>query len=379
MRSVLLSNETLGLGHLRISLALAGALAARDEDSTALVVTGFAGYSRIRLPLRVDTLKLPSAPVSADSRWATTTVEQPSKLAIPSRLLLRLRGELALAALREFAPQVVVCDHEPLGRGGDLRLALEWLRKRRTSIVALGIRDFDDTDELLSYWTDELVETVCRLYDLAFVYNRAELDDVRVRALEAAGFPVHRTGLVGAPMAETGPPDLGEGYLLVMSGGGIDGYALLCGVIDALRAQPLSVPTLLLTGPMMPDADMAALREKATGLDVRMEEFRSDIDAVLSGARAVVSMAGYATVAEILGSGKPALLVPRDSPRSEQLLRARYWARLGRVQLIEPGALEPHALGNAIASLIEQQPSAGEPLTGATEAASILADVAAGL
>ncbi len=45
---------------------------------------------------------------------------------------------------------------------------------------------------------------------------------------------------------------------------------------------------------------------------------------------------------------------------------------------LEPEAVKPHALGQAIASLIEQRPSAGEPLTGATDAVNILAEAAAG-
>lgn len=364
------------MGHLRISLAVAGALTARSADSTALVVTGFAGYTRMALPPRVDTLKLPVAPVSSDPRWGTTAAQQPSKLSIAPDLLLQLRGELCLAAVRSFAPQIVLCDYLPLGRGGDLRPALEWLRGRGATTVALAIRDFDDTEELRSYWDEERVQTVCRLFDLALVYNPGEIDSLPAQALQAAGLPVYRTSLVGAPIADATPVDLGEGYLLVTAGGGIDGFPLLNAVIGAIRASPLSIPTVLVTGPMMPDDDVARLRQQAGGLNLRIERFRSDMNAVLAGARAVISMAGYAIVAEILGSGKPALLAPRTTPRGEQLHRARYWSGMGAAELLEPSALGPDALSEAIADLLERQPTAGEPLTGAAEAAEILARAA---
>jgi predicted glycosyltransferase len=324
------------------------------------------------LPPRVDMLKLPAAPVSVDPRWATTAFVQPAQLSIAPEQVLTLRAELSLTAVRVIGPDVVVVDHAPLGWGADLRPTLDWLRSRGLSTVALGLRDFDNSDELRSSWNEELVRTVCSLYDLALVYNDREIDDSRIQALLAAGLPIHRTGLLGAPAAHTGPPDLGEGYLLVTCGGGIDGFALLDAVIDAVRVNRLRIPTVLVTGPMMPSAQVARLRERAPEVGARVERERADMESVLAGARAVVSMAGYCTVAEILASGVPALLVPRSSPCGEQLNRARHWAAAGHMEMLDPGELEPIRLGRAIAELLEREPVAGEPLTGAAEAGSIL-------
>ncbi len=96
------------------------------------------------------------------------------------------------------------------------------------------------------------------------------------------------------------------------------------------------------------------------------------MEEVLAGARAVVAMAGYCTAAEILASGKPALLVPRTFPREEQLNRARLLAEAGRMQMLDPGRLHPDTLAAALASLLEQPPRPPERLGGADEAASIL-------
>jgi predicted glycosyltransferase len=93
---------------------------------------------------------------------------------------------------------------------------------------------------------------------------------------------------------------------------------------------------------------------------------------VIAGAHAIVSMAGYCTVAEVLGSGLPALLVPRAFPREEQLNRARKWLAAGRVEMLDPANLEPQALSSAIARLLERDATAGEPLTGADDAAAVL-------
>jgi predicted glycosyltransferase len=128
---------------------------------------------------------------------------------------------------------------------------------------------------------------------------------------------------------------------------------------------------------MMAGEQAAHIRRCATELgNVQVFEYRRDVAAVLAGARAVVAMAGYCTVAEILASGRPALLVPRAFPRQEQLNRARHWAGEGRVALLEPQDLEPVALKNAITDLLHQPGSPPETLSGAEDAATILHETA---
>jgi predicted glycosyltransferase len=161
--------------------------------------------------------------------------------------------------------------------------------------------------------------------------------------------------------------------LLATAGGGIDGFALLDAVIGAIRLRPLTLPAVLVTGPMMPADQVDCLRSAGAGLDVRIERFRPDMDEVLAGARAVVSMAGYCTVAEILSSGKPALLVPRAVPREEQLNRARRLAAAGRVEMLDPRAADPTELREAIDRLLDRPTVAQESPTGAADAAAILA------
>jgi predicted glycosyltransferase len=367
----------LGLGHLRLSLAVADALVAGDERSNALVVTGSPAFGGMRTPARVDVLKLPTSPLDAGSRWSATTHRPSAGLGIGSDQVRALRSELSLTTVSRLRPDVVVVDYRPLGRGEELRAALELLRADGACTVALGLWDVDDAPERLrSQWTGGLLEAVRALYDLALVYGPSSPGDVRVEGLRTAGVPVHHTGLVGPPAAERGPADLGEDYLLATAGGGVDGFALLDAVLEAIRVRPVGVTTVLVTGPMMAAEDVARLRDRAAGLDVRVEEFRADMDAVLAGARAVIAMAGYCTVAEVLGSGRPALLVPRTFPREEQLNRARRWAAAGCVEMLDPQSLEPVGLSETISRLLDRPPGAGQPLTGAGDAAGILREAA---
>jgi predicted glycosyltransferase len=373
MRSLLFCNEMLGLGHLGLSLALAEALVESDEESTALVVTGSPAFAGMRVARRVDLLKLPTLPVDSQSQWTGTELRPLAHLALHSGEVSALRSQISFATAQEFQPQVVVVDYRPLGRNDELVRTLGWLKQEGGCTMALGMWEVDDSaDRLRRTWTADMLESVRDLYDLALVYGPSAPGDVRIERLESVGVPVHHTDYVAAPPAERGPTDIPGPYLLVSAGGGIDGFALLDAVIGAIQLRPLELPAVLVTGPMMPAAQVDRLRSAAAGLDVRIERFRPDMDELLAGARAVVSMAGYCTVAEILSSGKPALLVPRAVPREEQLNRARRLAATGRVDMLDPRAADPTKLRQAIDRLLDRSPVRQESPTGAADAAAIL-------
>jgi predicted glycosyltransferase len=379
VRAVFFCNEMFGMGHLRRSLALAAALTERESDATALVVTGAPAYGVPELPPRVDILKLPGAPIDAHSSWNGTTVGAGSGLALAVDHIWAIRSEICLAAVRALAPDVVVVDYKPLGRGGDLLAALTWCRNEGDGLIVLGLRDFDDDlARLFPDWSADRMTPVRGLYDFALLYGRCSDDDLRLDALAAAGVPIVNTDLVAAPAAASGPRDLDDGYVLVTTGGGVDGFELLEAVLSAIPTQPLlNLPFVMVAGPMMAGDRVDRLRELAGELvQTQIFEYRSDMVSLLAGARAVVSMAGYSTVAEIVGSGKPALLVPRSFPSREQLNRARRWAAEGRVALLEPGDLAPARLGETIARLIAQPPFVGPQQTGADDAVTILLQAA---
>jgi predicted glycosyltransferase len=377
MRSLLFCNEMLGLGHLRRSLVLAEALVADDEQATALVVTGSPAFGGMPIPPRVDVLKLPTSPLESRSSWSATTRRPPSHLALSSGQVSGLRSRLSLAAATALRPDGVVVDYRPLGRNDELRPTLEWLKRDGHSTVALGLWEVDDADErLMRDWTPDVFAAVRELYDLALIYGPSSAGDLRIDGLRGAGVPVHNTGLVAAPPAPDGPADIERGYLLASTGGGVDGFAVLEAVIDAVRLAPLGRLALLVTGPLMPPEDVEQLRKNAAGLEVRIERFRADMPQLLAGARAVVSMAGYCTVAEVLASGKPALLIPRTSPREEQLNRARRFAAAGRVEMLAPAELEPTQLRPVIERLLARAPTERAQASGAADAANLLATAA---
>ncbi len=373
MRAIFFCNEMLGLGHLRLSIALAQALVQRDDSATSLIVTGSSAFPGLSLPRNVDLLKLPALPVDPGSAWGETDRRPPAGLAMRSEEVSALRAAISTAAVRALAPEVVVVDYKPTGRNDELLGPLDLCRRRHGCTIALGLWEVDDAPERLrAEWTPARLEAVRELYDLVLVYGPEVPGDVRTERLRATGMTVRHTGIVASAPAQHGPADLDDGYLLATVGGGADGFELLDALLGAIRAHPLELPAVLVAGPNMPVDQVARLRDSAEGFDALVVHQRPDMEELLAGARAVVAMAGYCTAAEILASGRPALLVPRAFPREEQLNRARLLTAPGHVQMLDPRELEPDTLAAALASLFAQPARPPEQLGGADEAARIL-------
>jgi predicted glycosyltransferase len=341
------TNECVGLGHLRRALALAGAVTERDPRASALIVTGAPVELAHPLPPRVDTIKLPQ--LARDS----SGVQRAARLGIGLPDVRALRSGLALAAARSFQPEIAVVDKAPLGLGDELAPALEWLHRAGTKLV-LGLRDIEDAPARVrrEWERPNLRSTVERLYDAVLVYGP---EGTRHDALACLGWdlglPVHHVGYVASRPA-LHRTDLPDEYVLVTAGGGADGANMVAAFLDAVRLRPLPVHGLVVTGPLMPEAEVSDLRARAEGLDVRLETFRSDLDGAMAGARGVVAMAGYNTVSELLRSGRPALLIPRTRPSREQVLRAESLREAGRVDVLYPHQLEPRRMRASLERLL---------------------------
>jgi predicted glycosyltransferase len=370
-RFLFFSNELVGLGHLRRTLSIADRLAEREPDASSLIVTGSPVVPWMGMPPRVDVMKLPG--------WTRDEHgdRRAGGLALDVGGLHAVRSGIELAVATSFDPDVAVVDKLPLGPGGELIEALEALRARGRCRLVLGLRDIDDAPERVrAEWGPELRVAIERYYDAILVYGPPSSPD----AIRAAGWTdlavaVHHVGYLGWPMGDEPAPDLPPGYLLATVGGGHDGFPVLEAVVEAIRLEPLACPAVVLTGPLMPRAQIEALRELAAGRDIQVVEFRGDMDRLLVGARAVVGMAGYNTVAEVLRARRPALLVPRTRPGREQFVRARAVAELPSYEMLHPDELGPQAMRAALERLLELPAPAAPPdaYEGADRAAELLA------
>ncbi len=123
-------------------------------------------------------------------------------------------------------------------------------------------------------------------------------------------------------------------------------------------------PLLLVLGPLMPTEERERIRARAKAFpQASVIEFDNRMEALIDGAKAIVSMGGYNTFCEILSFDKRALLVPRVRPREEQLIRARRAADLGIIDMLEPTeAADPAKLAAALRRVYTRpRPSEIEP------------------
>jgi predicted glycosyltransferase len=362
------SHDTQGLGHTRRNIALAGALVAAHPGTDVLLITGNPEACMLPLPRQTDVLTLPTIRKTATGAYASRSLHSPLEV------VLDLRTRMLDATLGSFAPDLLVVDKVPAGVGGELLPALATLRAQGGTRVVLGLREVLDRPEVaVREWAAaDTTATLRDSYDAVWVYGDPDVyDPVAEYGLPAdIAAMVSYTGYLGAgrtegmrprtrPTARVRPP--AEPYVLCMVGGGQDGQQLA----EAFAAAPLPAGHrgVLLTGPFMRPAARAAIAEAARGADrLEVHEFVSDSDEFIAGAAAVVSMAGYNSVCELLAAGCPTLLVPRVRPREEQLVRAERLAARGLLDCCHPDVLSSAAIADWAGRAVHEPPPGGKPV-----------------
>ena len=377
LRVTLYSHDAKGLGHLRRNLALAHHLARAlpgltGRDVTGLVITGLAPGQEYHLPDGFDWLVLPGVKKSGGTYL-------PQRLRITREDLSLIRGALLSGVLSTFAPDLLIIDRHPYGVHQELREPLTHLRRAHpTARVVLGLREVLDTPATVQREWDELgdTDTLRRLIDEVWVYGDAAVHDLSAtgEAPTALEERMRYTGYLahGRDIAETrdgseastalaGNALDPEPFILTTAGGGSDGITLLRAAAKA--RVPDGYRHVVVTGPQL---DAALFHQVAQAAGPRTVVRRSwpGMSRHIQQAAAVISMAGYNTVSEILASDTPALLVPRETPRLEQFIRATALKEAGAVDLLRVTDLSAAALENRLTELLRDQDTARNHLMG---------------
>lgn len=352
LRVVFYSHDSQGLGHFRRNRALAHSLAQRlprltGRPVTGLLVNGVAGIPTASVPQGFDVVTLPSV----GKRGRTYG---PRRLDIGMNAVTSLRGEIVRATLATFVPDLVVVDRHALGVHGELAPALADLRSATPGTkVVLGLREvLDEPEAVQAEWQRTPADVVRALFDEIWVYGDSAVHDLRLtgelpRALHDL---VRYQGYLGHGRAED-PDGLDpeQPYVLTSAGGGSDGTPLC--LAAAAAPVPAGHRHVIVTGPQMSEADHRSVERAATR---RTQIVRSVPDAagLIRRSAATISMAGYNTVTETMATDVPALLVPREWPRREQLIRAEGLARVGAAEVLRVGVATPGAIGSWMAAAV---------------------------
>jgi predicted glycosyltransferase len=114
---------------------------------------------------------------------------------------------------------------------------------------------------------------------------------------------------------------------------------------------------VIITGPFMPMDARRMIFERAKRLGVRTYRFYRWMEKILAAADLVICMGGYNTVCEILSQKTVSLLIPRETPRKEQLIRAEVFNRENLVDYIPWRSCTPEIMREKIHKLLKHPES----------------------
>ena len=363
MRTMLYSPDSYGLGHVRRSLSVSGALLDAIPGASSRLLTGAPRAHYFDYPPGSDYVKLPT--VTKDDSGHYIGTDDDLSLAET----VHLRGRLIRQAVHRFGPRVMIVDHSPLGLCGEVLPTLQRLRPTGNGTLrVLGMRDvIDEPEAVLATWKkDRVIDVLRSCYDLILVYGQREIFDP-VREYDVPPEVADKTQFVGyipreartvdpRGVKEAFAPRTGKLVVLTLGGGG-DGDFLLhlfCEAYARLGEHP-PFEAVAITGPLMGARERDRFRERAESLPgLTLREYCPDLPQMFEAADFVVSMGGYNTITELACAGARALIVPRTYPRKEQLVRARLLAERGVVGCLAPDRATPQALLHEIVAGMKQ-------------------------
>lgn len=371
------SHDTYGLGHIRRSMAIAASLL--EPRVNILILTGSPIAGRFSFPEQIDFVRIPGMIKRTNEEYL------PLSIKINARHALDIRKNIITATVKTFQPQLFIVDKEPLGLKREVLPALQWLRRSRPRTrTVLGLRDImDEADATRREWEHKgAYGALDELYSEIWVYGNRDLyDPIReYRIPERIGAKVHFTGYIPRKVPspegvqsvrkEHGLQD-GDKLVVVTTGGGGDGFEVMDAYLRMLEAAPLppAFKSILITGPFMPKRDRKSLNKRSRKLGVRLYHFYRQMEKIFAAADLVVCMGGYNTLCEILSQGTVGLVVPRDTPRREQLIRAECLHSRRLIDYIAWDDLGPERLREKVYAIVEnprplQEAIAQFPLTG---------------
>lgn len=369
MNILMYSHDTYGLGHIRRTLALAKSIL--QDQHNIIIITGSPLVGRFDIPHGIDFVRIPGMIKHNNELYL------PHSIKVEPALALAIRSDIILATAKAFQPGLFLVDKAPLGLKNEIVPTLRWLHDNspQTRLV-LGLRDIMDSPEsTIKEWREKKIyEALEKLYSEIWVYGSRDIyDPVEEYAMpQALAERVHFTGYIPRqiPLVRNRPrlrrtmgirPE--EKFVLVTTGGGGDGYKVLDTYLTMLESLPQQkFRSMLVTGPLLAEDLYDQLAARAHKLKVRIVKFYRKMEKAILAADCVVSMGGYNTMCEIICAGRPSLVIPRSTPREEQLIRARLFAARDLLEFIPWEKVAAPEMAQKLSLLLENSARYEEPL-----------------
>jgi predicted glycosyltransferase len=370
----------LGIGHLRRSMRIAGAL--MHEGVRVILVSGGDPLSGRECAAADRVVQLP--PIRARDAGFKVLVDAAGR-PIDEKLQTARRSAL-VAVFEDEEPDALLIEAFPFGRRA-FRFELDGLIARAQSqrpwpLILCSLRDIvvPPSDPRRPR---EIVDRVRKDFDFVLVHGDRgfiPLEDSFPFAPEIEEKLIY-TGYVAEPdeTDNAGHPDRtpSREEVVVSAGGGAVGGVLLATALETRRRGCLAnLKWRLLSGPNLSEPEFAKLAETLPE-GVTLERYRPDFPQMLRRCRVSVSQAGYNTVLDILAAGAAAVVVPfAAGQETEQSLRAERLAARGVFELVREDELSAECLASAINRAISKGPATvAIDTAGAKRSAELIAEM----
>ena len=356
------SHDTYGLGHIRRTMAIASQL--RNPSTNILILTGSPIAGRFSFPEQVDFVRIPGMIKKTNEEYL------PMSIKINAGHALDIRKKIITATVKAFQPHMFIVDKEPLGLKKEILPTLKWLRKCCPNTrTVLGLRDImDDAETVKDNWKKKgIYQALDTYYSEIWTYGIQDYyDPIKEYGIpESISRKIQFTGYI--PREIKSNKDAirerkrhkirkADKLVVVTTGGGGDGYPVIDAYLSMLEDQGPIIPyrSILITGPFMPKVQRKEIFRLSKKLKVKVFHFYRQMEKILAAADLVISMGGYNTVCELMSKKTVSLLIPRETPRLEQTLRAQCFSERNLLDYIPWERVSPQLLHDKIDRLLQK-------------------------
>ncbi len=364
-RILFYSHDTFGLGHIRRTQKLANTIA--GEQRAILIACASPKASSFGSLPGIEYLNLPGFTKQVTGDYV------PRSLPLHLEEFVNLRASLLLSAVRSFDPDVFVIDKEPLGVKRELLPSLEFLKfyQKRCRVIC-GFRDIlDEREAVEKEWRRrDTLAALDEYFHAIYIYGEKELFDYALEYPQTARLKnkIHYLGFL--------PPDESSGFepftspfgdstkplVTLTLGGGGDGQEILEAMLEILKARPvLPFNAYILTGPFSSPAIQSLLQQATSNRpDAFVTAFIPNSLNLFRASDVILCMGGYNTMTELMHLRKFPLILPRIKPRTEQLIRAQAFQRLGLCDYLSPDNITAESLFCKIMDHLSQKPKVAQ-------------------
>ncbi|HAS89080.1 MAG TPA: glycosyltransferase [Desulfovibrio sp.] len=356
------SHDTYGLGHIRRTMAIASQLKCKGVN--ILILTGSPIVGRFEFPEQIDFVRVPGMIKKSNDLYV------PHSIKIEPVHAMSIRQSIIDATAKSFRPDLFIVDKAPKGMKHEIMPTLEWMKQMKQTRTILGLRDImDDSESTIKDWTDKgIYDVLENLYSEIWVYGHQEYyDPIQEYAIpESISKKMVFTGYIPRKIHDRCSPEKrknGKKLVVITAGGGGDGYPMMDAYLKALeKYNPQDFRTVMVTGPFMSKEQRLDLSNRAKKLSVTFYHFYRRMEKLFSNADLVVSMGGYNTVCEILSHKQVSLIVPRETPRLEQTIRAEVLKEQNLADFLPWHRLGPDAIMEKVNHLLNNSNSIREAI-----------------